>query len=39
MQRRDICINALDFRLIVVRKFASPIIEPRDLQEAEAHQA
>ena len=38
VQRRGGDFNALDLRFIVVRQFAGPVIEPRNLQEAEAHQ-
>ena len=36
---RDVRLHALDMRFVVVRQRAGPEIEPRNLQEAEAHQA
>ena len=39
VQRRGGDFDALDLRLVVVRQFAGPVVEPGHLQEAEAHQA
>jgi hypothetical protein len=38
-RRRDVGLHALDMALVVMRQMAGPVVGPRDLEEAEAHQA